>query len=169
MTTYAARSQLDQRQLAALVRAVPAKYLPGDAYLVPVHCEEPLFAGRDTVNLLLTGVLETPWSAHGALSMAYRRRDFVVHTSNRWLPMTFTRIPGTDRKADGLKINGTRMPLERTILFTYRDGKGCAIENLTLSEPDGSLHRLHLPAADRLRRHGLPTTDLLAAATPEPG
>jgi hypothetical protein len=159
---FAARSALDQQQIGALKRSVPAPYLPENSILVPVAMEERLFAHTDRVDRLLVGVFERPWSAGSATRAAYRRPDLSAITGNRWAPLRFEALEGQTSPPTQFRINSSTLPVQRTVLFTYRDGRAFAIERLTLSNQDGSQHTIDFPIAGELRRGGIPTIDSVA-------
>jgi len=157
--SYAARYELDQRQVSAIVRALPAGNLPQDAVIVPFDNDEQLFPGRDYISRLLVGVFETPWSASAVLQAAYSRADFRVITANRWTGMHFGYEEGSDHLSGRLTIQGQVVPIDRTVLVTYRAGSAFPVESLTVQAADGSQHTVRFPIAIALRMLGVPTVE----------
>jgi len=166
---FAVRSELDRRQIAALVRALPAQHLPENSYVVPFNNEERLFGKDDSISRFLFGVFETPWSTHAALEEAYRRNDLQVITTNRWVPMQFSYMGDQEPSSNQLGIQGVSVPLDRTVLFSYRAGSAFLIESLTITKSDGSQHTVQFPVARDLHRHGVPTISIGVPNYLEPG
>jgi hypothetical protein len=158
---FAVRYKLDRRQIAALVHALPAQDLPENSYVVPFNNEERLFGKDDRISLLLVGVFETPWSARAALEEAYRRNDLQVITPNRWWPIQFSYMGDQEPPSNQLGIQGVSVPVDRTVLFSYRAGSAFLIESLTITKSDGSQHTVQFPIARDLRRHGVPTISIV--------
>lgn len=156
---YAARSALDQKQVAALVAAAPGDYLPRDAHIVPLAWDVHLLGRTGAVNRLLRGVFETPWSAEGAMHRAYRRTDLRAVVGNQWAPIRFAYIPASGATAGQLRVRDRVMPIERTLVFTYRDGVAYAVERLTFQSKGGARAVVAFPIAAALRQAGLPTME----------
>jgi hypothetical protein len=165
---FAARSRLDQQQIAAVTRAIPAEYLPQHSYIVPFALEEHLPVRGDYVNALLVGVFDAPHSANAALEMAYRRNDLISITSNHWVGMKFSDPSGQ------LTIQGFPMPTDRTVLFTLRGNTALVIEQITINEVDGTQRVVQFPVARALHQRGTATisnivvTDNVATYTVPP-
>ncbi len=153
---YAARSALDQQQLAAFLRALPPADLPPDVFLVAVDTDERLAGVGDPLAQTLTGVFETPWSAYGALTAAYRRPDLWLITGSRWAPPRFAYLGGHKLVARPVTVDDRGLPLDRTILFRYRDGQMWLIRALTLEDPNGATHTVQFPLAEALAQPGQP-------------
>ncbi len=160
---YAARSRLDQQQVSALVRALPAQYLPDGSYIVPIETEAPLFGRPDSISAYLLGVFETPWSMRDALLRIWRRPDLQFVTSNRWAGMHFSDADGNSGQGS-LRIQGVTVPVDRAVLFVYRAGRVLVVEQLALQKGDGTQRIVQFPLAGDLRRYGVPTIDI---AVPE--
>lgn len=154
---FAARSKLDQRQIAALVQALPSQHLPESSYVVPFQNEERLFGKDDYVSRLLLGGFETPWSAGAVLEEAYRRNDLQTITANRWDPMQFSYMGDSQPPSNQLGIQGVSVPVDQTVLFTYRAGSVFLIESITITKSDGAQHTVEFPIARDLHRQGVPT------------
>lgn len=157
--SLAARSELDRKQIAALVQALPSEWLPENSYVVPFDTEENLFAREYSVSLLLVGVFETSWSARAALNEAYGRSDLQAITSNRWVGMRLSNVTQGEEPLKELGIQGLSVPVNQTVVFTYRGGSAFVIESLTIVEPGGSQYRVQFPIGTNLRLHGLPTME----------
>jgi hypothetical protein len=182
---YEARNNIDSDQLADLARAVPADILPTGAIIIPVNLDEQL--PDVSVNIPFgTGVFEAPWAACASLREIYDRDDLLLIGSNRWVPLTFnyTQEPSQDYSISNISacanpwkpstpswpsidetdllINGAPVPLDRAVLFTYREGKVFSIESLTIEYDDGSSKQIALPIGDSLARRGLPTIDTIS-------
>ncbi len=158
---FAVRYKLDRRQIAALVHALPSQYLPENSYVVPFDNEERLFGKDDSISMVLVGVFETPWSARAALEEAYRRNDLRIIQTNRWVPMQFSYMGDQEPPSNQLGIQGVSVPVDRTVLFSYRAGSAFLIESLTITKSDGSQHIVQFPIARDLDRHGVPTISIV--------
>jgi hypothetical protein len=153
-SAYAERSRLDLRQLAALRRAVPPSRLPPDAWLVPVATDERLFGVENATSRLLSGVFETPWSTIAAVGLEYRRTDVHAVAGSRWSPLRFALVSGRAGTGDELRIQGVTVPIERTVMFTYRDGSVLPIPSVSLEAAGGDTRTVRLPASDALGAGG---------------
>jgi hypothetical protein len=156
-SAYAERSRLDERQLAAFTRAIPARSLPRGVWLVPVATDERLFGVENLTSRLLGGVFETPWSTRAAVETEYRRTDVEAVAGSRWVPLRFELVGARAASPGELRVQGVAVPIERTVMFTYRDGAVLPIESLSFQAVDGERRTLHVPASDALRAGGART------------
>jgi hypothetical protein len=184
---YAARNSLDKSQIAAVRRAVPVQYLPADPIFVAVDIDERLPRDAAAIPVFGTGVLEAPWAGCPELREAYQRNDLIILSTNRWVPMKFSYVRSTDRaiSADNLvscqresrrtkitfplassvmalHINGIYIPLDKAVLFTYKDGQATVISSLAIQEAGKLQQEVEFPVGMALRRNGIPTIDRYA-------
>lgn len=160
---FAARSELDHRQVAALEHVLSSQYLPENSYIVPIGNDEHLFGKDDSISKFLVGVFETPWSASAVLKEVYRRNDLQLITANRWCPMQFHYMGDQEPLSNQLVIQGISVPVDRTVLFSYRAGSAFVVESLTITKSDGSQHTIQFPIARDLRQHGVPTISIVVS------
>ena len=147
----AARSHTDQAQIAATARAIPPQWLPRGSYLVPVGMDTGPPEARAGVGALLVGVFEASWSAEGALAVTYRRDDVHCVVMNRHGGMRFHYTDGQ------LRVQGTTVPVARTVLYTYYNGVALPVERLTILRPRRMPQEVRFPIVEGLRDHGLAT------------
>jgi Ca2+/Na+ antiporter len=143
---YQLRSQQDQQQVEAVVRAIPSSFLPQGAVVVPYRFDpEPSGAA----SKMLTGVFEAWWSTEEALNAAYRRHDLRAIAGNRWggwdSAFTLRNGPG------GLTIDvqDDRVPLDRLVLLANSNGAVSVIRRLVVHACGGQVSDVTLPAAER--------------------
>ena len=156
-SAYAERWRLDLRQLAAFRRAVPPPALPPGVWLVPVATDERLFGREDATSRLLSGVFETSWSTTAAIGLEYRRTDVHAVAGSRWSPARFAL--GGGRGGSELRVQEVVVPLDRTLVFTYRDSAALPIESLRLEAAGGDVRTVPLPVGRALRAAGVPTIE----------
>ena len=149
-SVFAARSQLDQRQIAAVVRSMPSESIPQDSYLLPFNpsTQVPLKEPNAHISGFLDGVFNASWSADGALAVAYRRIDVHTITSNHWVGMQFSDKDGR------FLVQGIPVPVERTVLFAYQGDTAAVIEQVTIQHLDGTQHIVRFPVAEALLARG---------------
>jgi hypothetical protein len=153
--TYAERSRLDELQMEALLRSAPPEMLPFNTFVVPYQSDERLFGRDSALSLYAFGAMESPWSAFHSLQMTYKRRDLVPLVTNRWGPMRFA-IDFTDSSRPALQIQNKLVPIDRLLMYQYRDGKAYLITQLTLRLSTGEEYKFGLPLARRLVEMGSP-------------
>jgi hypothetical protein len=181
---YAARNSLDRNQIDAVRRAVPVQYLPTDPIFVAVNIDEQLPGDAAALPVFGTGVLEAPWAGCPELREAYQRNDLIILATNRWVPMKFSYMRSTDSASSfdnlvscqrqsgrakitfpppssvmALHINDTYIPLDKAVLFTYKDGQATVIESLVLQDAAGLQQAVQFPVGKALRHNGIPTID----------
>lgn len=152
---YQARYQLDQRQLATLADALPARYLPADKpYIVAVELDERLFGGYDGLSQTLVGVFQAGWSARSELRRLYRTPDIASVATVGWVVRPVEYVAAAEGQQPRLLVAGIGVPIERTLLFAYRDGRTYIIESLVITQPDGQQRTVVLPLAQVLSADG---------------
>lgn len=159
---FAARHELDRKQIAAVVRALPPQHLPRRTFIVPIQFDERLGVIGRSVAMLLVGVFEAPWSARAVLREVYGRDDFDVVTTNRWVPMRFGYVSGRG-EAGQLVLRGagasqgTTVPVDRTVLVSFDGNDAFLVERLTIVSAGGERCVVEFPIARELRQGGAPT------------
>src|SRR5581483_5722636 len=114
-TAFAARSDLDHRQVAAVLRALPPDTLPADVYLLPINLEQRLFRQDDAISGTLTPLFDVRSLAEAELNAAYGRADVHVLTTDRRELLRYEYLN------QHLWIEGEAVRLDHLIPFTYRD------------------------------------------------
>jgi hypothetical protein len=154
---YEARSQLDQRQLATLRQALPARYLPQGAYVVAIDVDERLFGHSDGMSNVMLGLLQSRWSAPRAMNTSYRRNDLqtVASTSILVKDVAYTEARGAAPAE--LRVMDTPLPIDKTVIFVYKDGASRIIESLVVRQSDGARLTVRFPVAEKMAADGLPT------------
>ena len=143
-------------QVASLLRTLPPRYLPADAYLVSYSTEEHLFGSADRLSKQLVGVFQRPWSANAALKRAYARDDLHVLTPHEGQ----ITLPGGDDKGEPvLFVSREQVPVDRTVLFTYRSGSALAVESFAFKQKRRPKRTVRFPIAAALHRDDLPTLE----------
>jgi hypothetical protein len=149
---YAERYALDQRQIAALHLALPGEMLPANAYIIPLDADFNLFDGREAISKVMTGVFETTWSSSDAIRQAYHRPDLQSITGNQWSPILISQQTAQPLGQVVLLVQGTPVPLDRTIFFSYHNGQIQIYELLALAQKSGLPQIVPLPLAQHLHR-----------------
>jgi hypothetical protein len=150
---YQARYQLDQRQLAGLSQVLPARYVPDGAYIVPLELDERLFGHKDGLSAVLIGVLQARWSAQDVYNDLFQRTK--IQTVAR-LGELSKHVTHQEAPAE-LRITDQLVPLDKTVLFVYKDGRCSVIESLVIRQSDGTVRVVHFPIAGQMAADGLPT------------
>lgn len=165
---YVERYALDQREIAALRLALPGEMLPADAYIIPLDADFKLFDSKEAINWLMTGVFETPWSSNDAIQQAYRRSDLQSLASNKWSPIVISQQTAQPLGQVVLRVEGTPIPLDRTIFFSYHKGQIQIYEMLAITQKSGRPQLIPLPLAQRLRHEkGLQTVTTVTIPAPQ--
>jgi hypothetical protein len=164
---YATRAQLDQAQLTALRQVVPSQSLPNGSFIVPLHMDERLYKTDDIMSLLVFGIFETPWAAQRALEAVYDRSDILPIVSNRWGPTVFS-YEAKRLSPNQLYIQGKEAAIDKTLIFTYQQGKVAVIEHLVLIDAQGLQSIIEFPIAQQLRLQGVPVIEVTAPDTARP-
>jgi hypothetical protein len=165
---YAGRGQLDAAEAAAFRRALPMGQLPAEVVLVPVDTEPQ--QRSTTFGMMLIGLFNHPFVGRGVIDPLYPNTKFQWVDMNYWSGIAFDR---TD--TGGLvEAGGVPLPPDRSVVFTYRDGKIVLIDAITLVSTDGTRTSYAFSLARRLNRgRGVAVTVLRRAAvlslpTPDP-
>lgn len=129
--------------------------LPSNTFVVPYQSDERLFGRDSALSLYAFGAMEAPWSAFHSLQMTYKRGDLVPLVANRWGPMRFA-VDFTESSHPALQIQNKPVPIDRLLMYQYRDGKAYLITRLTLRLSTGEEYKFDLPLARRLVEMGSP-------------
>lgn len=158
---FARRYATDQRQVSVVAKTIASETLPAGAYLVPYKFDQDSGAGGTTGSKLLSGVFEARWSAQNALNAAYRRNDLQAITANRWSDWRF-KYDAQGLPNNRLHIQGTQVPIDKTLLVAYLDGKALPVQKLLISMNDGTEQTVIFPLASNLAAQGVPTVNTLS-------
>jgi len=170
---YHLRSEHDQRQIAALVRAVPS--LPPDTkvVLLPVQLDEyavRFVTGTESpADKLLYGVFEHQWSAAPAMQMVYRRPNIEAVASHHWTHLCFSAVhslPNGD--TDQVVVNGSQVATNQLLAFTYEPDRVLLINPLILVDADGTEISVALPLVERVRTAAAVVTSMRLKLAPRP-
>jgi hypothetical protein len=152
---YHLRSEHDQRQIAALVKAVPS--LPQDTkvVLLPIQLDEHsvrFSTGKESLlDQLLYGVFENPWSAAPAAQMAYKHAEVEAIASNHWDQLHVAEVdPAPDGSIEQIMINGRRVAISQLLAFTYENDRVVLISPLVLVTPTGREVAIPLPLVEQV-------------------
>jgi hypothetical protein len=162
---YAARSALDRQQVGALVEALPPSALPSDTHFVPILLQERPFGRSEGLSGSTTALFEVRDVAETVLRDAYGRRNLRVVTTDRRSLLHFEYRGGVDLRQRRLSIQDEPVPLDRTVPFTYRDGRVLLVETLEIRPPDASSYTIEFPLVRQLGQDGAPTLDTLSLKT----
>lgn len=170
---YKMRYKEDLKQISALQAAVPANDLAPDTTFIPIRPDFQLHSIPGTpataFDKLLLGAFEISWAGQAALRIAYQRNDLDFIAINHWVPegLHFDFISGVDDSQPILLIDSKKVPLNKALVFTWRNGRIELAESLLLTDVKGEVVKIiHLPAVDCLRRKGAITTSLKSAYRP---
>ncbi len=145
---YAERSKLDAEQLAKLEAALPSDRIPLGAIIVSYQNDESVIAGDNLVEKITIGVFEAPWSAYIRTANLYKRNDIHVIVGNRWAPMNFQNdLRNTN--SNTLFIQGDRVPIEKLIMFQFKEDNIYFIQRITIKQDDGALTIINLPISGK--------------------
>ncbi len=167
--TFAARFQLDERQVGALLETVSADALPADACFAPLELDERLFRRDDALSRLLFGVFATPWSANARLREAYHRRDVQSTALNPWLGVRIEVVAdgATPCGSDRLRFNGVEVCAERAIPFAYRDGRAWLVERVEIRSDGEPAHEVAFTSVASLAGRGAPAARAVVQISPD--
>ncbi len=155
-TTFAARHSLDQRQVAALLEAVPVERLPAGACFVPLEVDERLFGRDDALSRLLFGVFATTWSANAQLREVYHTPDVQASALNPWLGVRLSEKSASAPAAGPaqLQFNQVDVHTDRAIPFAYRNGRVWLIDRMTIRAAHRAPQELTFSAVQAAIAHG---------------
>jgi hypothetical protein len=154
-SAFSMRSRVDSIQLNAIKQILSVAPLPSDTTIICFGQEEGIGTDYRHISSLLVGVLETPWSAHTELSRLLCRRDFHVVITHRWSGMIFQ--PTVRNGAPPmLRINGTAIQTERSIIVVYQKKRAFVIKELIIELRDGPPCVFKFPIAEALSCRGAP-------------
>jgi hypothetical protein len=150
---YQGRYALDQRQLTTLRQALPGEYLPQGAYVIALELDERIFGHSDGMSNVLVGALQLRWTAPRALNMTYGRSDLqsVAKTGE------LTKKVEYNTDGQSLRVSDVATPLDKTVLFVYKDGKSSIIESLVIRQGNGATVTVRFPIAEKMAGAGLAT------------
>jgi hypothetical protein len=143
---YAGRGQLDAAEAAAFRRALPMGQLPAEVVLVPVDTEPQ--QRSTTFGMMLIGLFNHPFVGRGVIDPLYPNTKFQWVDMNYWSGIAF------DRTDTGGLVEAGGVPLspDRSVVFTYRDGKIVLIDAITLDSTDGTRTSYAFSLARRLNQ-----------------
>jgi hypothetical protein len=153
---YAARSRLDRQQIAAFAQAVPPGALPPDVYLVSLAVEEKILPGSYDIADRMTGVFERE-AMDVTLQAVYGRADISASPGLGSARRLFELRTEPGSSVPQVWIDDERVPLERTLAFTYRDDAVFLVEHVTVTERRKPNVELTFPLVQRLHAEGFPT------------
>jgi hypothetical protein len=158
--TYQLRWYLDQRQVDALGQVMPMLPRRDPVWLLPVTLDEKTVGksgGSDgKLDVYLDGVFETPWSARDAIRLKFGDRNILAVTANRWAKLHVTSVQTENGQPSTVTIQGTTIPIEQLLAFSYRQGQLILLNPLGIKTPDGKLSVIiDLPLVTKLAREGL--------------
>jgi hypothetical protein len=153
---YHLRFAHDQRQISALVKAVPR--FPPDTKIVvlPIQLDEhsvQFSTGKESLpDKLLYGVFETTWSAASAMQMIYRHPEIEAIASSHWNHLCFTAVHSLpDGNADQIAVNGSLVATNQLLAFTYENDRAVLVNPLILVDSNGTEISIPLPLVDQVR------------------
>jgi hypothetical protein len=152
----AERNRDDEKQISALVSAIPSDSLPKDVVIIPYKFDTATNASEK----LLVGIFEAPWSAEEALKARYRRGDIHAIVSNRWGEWRVSYF-NDGATAERLQIQDTPVPLDRALVVTYENAEAKPVESLLLTTESGETRTINLPLAQQLSTRGVITAKTL--------
>ena len=153
---YRLRAEHDQRQIAALVKAVPSLPTVSKVMLLPIDLDERsvrFSTGKDNpLDTYLFGVFEHSWSAAPAMQMAYKYPEIEAITSNRWGHLRFTGARYSSKgTVNQIVVNGQLVETNRLLAFTYEDDKVVLLNPLILVNSNAAEVGIPLPLVERVR------------------
>ena len=154
---YEGRYALDQRQLATLYEVLPSQYLPQGAYVIALEIDERLFGHSDGMSNVMVGVMQLRWTAPRAMDAMYKRKDLqtVAQLGDLIKKVEYT-APSATTPAT-LRVAGVTVPLDKTVLFVYKDGKSSVIGSLVIRQNNGTAITVRFPIAEQMAAAGLTT------------
>lgn len=164
---YLARSQLDQHQLTTLLKTLPSQYVPPGSYIIPYNklIDSHMFDKYHTLNKILLGVLDAPWSAAAALKMLYQRDNIQSIVANRWTKIQFNYTCGQQPASNILNVQNQDVPIDKIIMFSYQAGIVYIIDKLSIPSKDRNTIEcvIEFTIATQLKqRNNVPTMGVVA-------
>ena len=159
---YELRWHLDQLQVDALGQVMPMLSRVEPVWLLPVTLDEKTVGNsggpEGKLDRYLDGVFETPWSARDAVRLKFGDRNVQAVTANRWAGL---RVTSVDNQKDGARtvtIQGTAIPIEHLLAFTYEQGRIILLDPLDITDPgDSQSSIIELPLVTQFARTGIKT------------
>jgi hypothetical protein len=143
------RSRQDQREIAALKDLIPNP--PANTVFVPFRTDATAaHTGILLFDRARYGVFETPWSAHAAIRLAYRRDDLGATSYNPWSPPP--RTPVDKPGADGVRwTRGLSREMEKLFPADPEGGVRIAWANMVpfVTDDDGQLRLIRRVDVER--------------------
>ncbi len=161
LRTYQLRWELDQRQLAALRRAIPTLPSPWPIWFMPVALDERSVSAHidqeTTLDRHLFGVFELPYSASAALDLEYGREDINTITAYPSDRLHVTGLRYSERgQVKSIILQGRVIDVKQLLAFTYQHGDVIVLNPLEISSPGrSSPTAIDLPLTAQVGRTGL--------------
>ena len=159
--TYELRWNLDQKQVATLQPLVSKVPISEPLWLLPIGLDERsvgTYWGRNTaLDAYLYSVFETPWSASDAVRLRVGRERVDAVTGNRWVKPSITAVRySDDGRPANIVVQGTTVPIQQLLAFTYQEGRVILLSPLDLDSSDGkSIVGINLPLVEKLATAGV--------------
>lgn len=159
---YELRWHLDQLQVDALGQVMPMLSRVEPVWLLPVTLDEKTVGNsggpKGNLDRYLAGVFEVPWSARDAVRLKFGDRNIQAVTANRWAGLRVTSVDNRKGHASTVTIQGTAIPVEHLLAFTYKQGRIILLNPLDITDPaDSHSSIIELPLAAQFERTGIKT------------
>ena len=155
---YRLRWEHDQRQVAALLEAVPRLPQGSPVMLLPLRLDERFLRSSSAVdggglNTKLYGVFEVSWSAESAARMAYRYGAVeALPSRGQGHDPHFTKIDvAPNGHVDHITVNGRPVATDQLLAFTYENDRVVLVSPLVLVDDTGAEVSVALPLVERVR------------------
>jgi hypothetical protein len=125
-------------------------------WLLPIGLDERsvgTYWGRNAaLDAYLYGVFETPWSASDAVRLRVGRERVDAVTGNRWVKPRITAVRySDDGRPANIVVQGTTVPTQQLLAFTYQEGRVILLSPLDLDSSDGKpIAVINLPLVEKL-------------------
>lgn len=147
---FQVRSVRDSQEVK-MMSSLPASVLPIKAFIVPLATEPSLASAPSTLDNLLAGGLEAPWSSRVLIDRALHRPDLTPVTMNRWTGMRFDYVG-----ADQVSVQGENAPLDSVLVFTFDRSTLVVIDKLLIQSTSGTVSLVAFPVGERMASMGIP-------------
>ena len=157
---YELRWDLDQKQVATLQPLVSKVPISEPLWLLPIGLDErsvSTYWGRNAaLDAYLYSVFETPSSASDAVRLRFGRERVDAVTGNRWVKPRITAVQySDDGRPANIVVEGTTVPIQELLAFTYHEGHAILLNPLYLESSDGSSIVTNLPLVEKLATAGV--------------
>lgn len=158
--TYRLRYQQDVQQISALQAIIKEHPLPSDTTFVPIKVDFQILSkpqeNPTTLDRSMMSVFEVSWAGEGALRMANKRPDIEFITAHHWQPsLRFGLAPAEDNTERMLLVGDTKVPLDKALIFTIRNGQAILLSPLLITGSDGQIQQtVELPLVQSYKTRG---------------